>query len=50
MANYAAENGLLEINTPVYREIFDNQIGDRMLMPPSQDLYLFSTNIIKNWA
>ena len=42
MANYAAENGLLEINTPVYREIFDNQIGDRMLMPPSQVISLFN--------
>lgn len=42
MTNYAAEHGLLEINTPVYREIFDNAIGDRMLMPPSQIISLFN--------
>ena len=42
MTNYAAEQGLLELNTPVYREIFDNQIGDRLLMPPSQVISLFN--------
>lgn len=42
MTNYAAEHGMLELDTPIYREIFDNQIGDRLLMPPSQVISLFN--------
>ena len=36
MCDYAAENNMLELNTPTYRELFDNRITGAMLMSPSQ--------------
>lgn len=42
MTDYAFEHNLIEMNTPVYREIFDNAIGGQMLMPPSQVTALFN--------
>lgn len=36
LCDYAAEQGLLEMNTATYRELLDNCITGAMLMPPSQ--------------
>lgn len=36
MTDYAYEHNLIESNSPIDREIFDNKIGAAMLMPPSQ--------------